>query len=506
MKFLEIKIEWVSIIRDLLKNAWAIIMAALIGFMGIYVATRSIYTPEYTSTATIVVNAKSSNTGSYSLFSVSVEMADVISRVLVEPTVKEKASEILKIDEFDGELTASVYSETNFINLSVSSDSPQKSYELLTAVLKAYPQVSDSVFDNVVINILSMPEVPHSPSNSVSTGNRVLVAGACAVLVAGLVVVFSVLRDTVKDEDDFNNKIDAKLLGTIPHERKHFSLQERIQKKKKALLIHNNAFISLKFVENYHKVAAKLEHINRHSGTKVFAITSVAENEGKSTIASNVAISLADRGHKVVLIDIDCKKPALYKIFNKKFNEKSEFGYLMNGKIKSNEFRLKRYKQTSLYLALNTSPYSEYGEWIKSGKISQMIEAFKEQVDFVIFDTAPLSVDGYVTDLAKLVEEMVIVVRTDVVRSSAINDAITTISEVGGRVAGCVLNDVYPEMSYFSLSGADERGFSYGLRYGKYGRYSRYGKYGKYSHYGRYGKYASPYMNDYYDGDDSDED
>ena len=159
MKFTEIKIEWVSIIRDLLKNAVAIIMAALIGLMGVYVATRSIYTPEYTSSTTVVVSAKSATSGSYSLFSVSVEMADIISRVLVEPTVKDKACQIMELDEFDGKLSATVHTGTNFIKLSVTSDSPQKSYDLLNAVLNAYPQVSDSVFDNVVISVLSMPEV-----------------------------------------------------------------------------------------------------------------------------------------------------------------------------------------------------------------------------------------------------------------------------------------------------------------------------------------------------------
>ena len=121
MKFSEIKIEWVSIVRDLIKNAVVIFMAALIGLMGVYVATRSIYTPEYTSTTTVVVSAKSATSGSYSLFSVSVEMADIISRVLVEPTVKEKASQIMNLDEFDGKLSATVHSGTNFIKLSVYS-------------------------------------------------------------------------------------------------------------------------------------------------------------------------------------------------------------------------------------------------------------------------------------------------------------------------------------------------------------------------------------------------
>ena len=479
MNILNTRIEFYSIIRDLIKNAWAIIMAAVIGFMGIYVVTRSVYTPEYTAKATLVVNAKSSTTGTYSLFNLSAEMATVVSRVIVQPSVREKAVEILEIEEFDGKLKAEVHEDTNFLSLSVTSDSPQKSYDLLRAAIEAYPQISDSAFDNVVITVLKMPEVPHSPSNVISTGNRVLISGACSVLVAGLIVVFSFLRDTVKDEADFKNKIEAKLIGSIPHEKKQFSIQERLQGKNKALLIHNNAFISLSFVENYHKLAAKVEHINHRKGSKVFAVTSVAENEGKSTTAANIAISLADRGHKVILIDVDCKKPALFRIFDKKPSEKSEFGNLLNKKIEPKDFRLKRYKQSQLYLALNTIPYPEYGYWIESGDLRKVIKSFEAQADFIILDTAPIVADAFVTDIVKMTDQVILVVRTDTAFSADINDAVATIKEVGGHMAGCILNDSYPEFNLFSMAGTGESGFRYGTHYGKYG--SKYGKYGKYS-------------------------
>lgn len=479
MNILNTRIEIYSIIRDLIKNAWAIIMAAVIGFMGIYVVTRSVYTPEYTARATLVVNAKSSTTGTYSLFNLSAEMATVVSRVIVQPSVREKAAEILEVEEFDGKLKAEVHADTNFLSLSVTSDSPQKSYDLLRAAMESYPQISDSAFENVVITVLKMPEVPHFPSNVISTGNRVLISGACSVLVAGLIVVFSLLRDTVKDEADFKNKIEAKLIGSIPHEKKQFSIQERLQGKNKALLIHNNAFISLSFVENYHKLAAKVEHINHRKGSKVFAVTSVTENEGKSTTAANIAISLADRGHKVILIDVDCKKPALFRIFDKKPSEKSEFGNLLNKKIEPKDFRLKRYKQSQLYLAINTIPYPEYGDWIESGDLRRVIKSFEAQADYIILDTAPVVADAFVTDIVKMADQVILVVRTDTAFSADINDAVATIKEVGGHMAGCILNDSYPEFNLFSMAGTGESGFRYGTQYGKYG--SKYGKYGKYS-------------------------
>ena len=489
MNLFNVRIELHSVVRDLVKNIWVIFMAVLMGFMGIYIATNSFYTPEYTATATIVVNARSSTTGTYSLFSSSVEMAKVITRVMVDNSVKDKAIELLGVDEFDGTLKAEVNKGTNFVNVSVKSGSPEKSYRLLVAVLETYPEISDNVFQNVVITTLRMPEVPHRPSNNLSNVNKLLVVGICTVLVAGIVVILSLLRDTVKDEVDFNKKIEAKLIGTIPHEKVYFNFRNRKENMAKPFLIHNNAFITLGFVENYHKIAAKIEHNTRRNGSRVFSVTSAISNEGTSTTAANIAISLADRGNKVILIDLNCVEPGLYKIFEKKFNEKAEFTNLMNGTVKTNDFRLKRYKHSSLYLALNTQPHEQYNEWISSGRLQKIIEVFKSQVDYIILDTAPVTEDAFATDVAKVADEAIFVVRTDVAFSTEINDAITTLQETGAKLTGCILNDTYPEVSFLTLAGLDESGFQYRFRYGRNKKYHTYNHGGNYGKYGKYGRY-----------------
>ena len=59
---------------------------------------------------------------------------------------------------------------------------------------------------------------------------------------------------------------------------------------------------------------------------KVLLVTSVMENEGKSTVAANLALSLAQEGSRVMLIDCDFRKPAQYKIFNVRDNEETDLG------------------------------------------------------------------------------------------------------------------------------------------------------------------------------------
>ena len=238
--------------------------------------------------------------------------------------------------------------------------------------------------------------------------------------------------------------------------------------------------------EQFHTIAAKLEREKRNNKSKVFAITSVAENEGKSTIASNIAVSLAERGNKVALIDFDGKKPALYKIFGKKYSEQSELGNYFSDAY-TGEYRFKRFKKTSLYLALNTKPHRDYQDWVQCDKCKNLMSFLRENMDFIIIDSAPVYADATVTDLSEISDKTILVVRTDVASSTVVNDTITTINDAGGNVMGCILNDVYPDLDVFGMSGIDEGGYKH---YGRY-KYGKYGKYGKYSKYAKHSNYKN---------------
>ena len=123
----KISIDYYSILKDLFKNFWVVLLSLLIGAMGIYIAESSVYKAEYTSTATVVVNVKGGSSNTSSMYNVSSEMAEVFSKVFSEPAMKKAAAEHLGLEKFDGRVASAVLTDTNFINISVISDSPRKS-------------------------------------------------------------------------------------------------------------------------------------------------------------------------------------------------------------------------------------------------------------------------------------------------------------------------------------------------------------------------------------------
>lgn len=480
----KITIDFYSILRDLKRNFWVVVLAALIGIMSSFVVQHNMYVPEYTSKATLVINSKIGNSSTSTSMSASNQIAGVFAKIIVQPSMKNKTAEFLE-ESFDAAISAKVLSNTNILEVSVTAKSPDKAYRYLNAVLKVYPEISDSIFTNAVIEILKMPYMPKSPSNYMPESNKLIIAAGITAAVLAVIVFLSIMRDTIKNEEAFEDKIDSKLIGTIPHEKKRISLKDRLAKKRKALLINESIFVSLKFSESFHKISTKIEYMNHRHGSKVFAITSVAENEGKSTVASNIAISLANRGNRVLLLDLDTKKPALYKIFEAEPKENAEFGDLVSGKIKASDYEFRRYKKTRLFLAINTKSHKGHERFIENGTVFKILDYLKNKVDFVIIDTAPLSVDSGVTSLVKYADKTLMVVRNDVVHTAAINDAVLTIKDVGGEFGGCILNDVYPKFSFFGQTGFDEGGY-YNRYYGRYSGYGRYGRYNKYSKYKNY--------------------
>jgi capsular exopolysaccharide synthesis family protein len=478
----KIHIEPYSILRDVIRNLWVIVLAALIGLMSVSIWNDSMYTPSYTSTATLLVNLRNSAAYSYTNLSSSSEMARIFTEVFVQPTMKAYAADHLGMDSFVGSVSAKVLDETNIFTVSVTTSSPETSYEELCAILEIYPQISESVFSDAVIEIMRSPNLPVSPSNSISSRNQKLAVAGCAALVLALVVYLSFLRDTVKDEKTFRDNIDGKLFGVVGHERQHMQLVEILRRKKASLLI-SDAYASFRFTENFHKLATKLEYLRRNNGAKIFLVTSLAENEGKSTTAANIALALASRNNKVALLDMDFKKPALHKVFDMQGEDLMDLATLISGQATLDTYQFCSYRQSELDLALNKKSYNNYVEWIYTDKMAGIFEQLRqsEKYDFIIVDTPPLSVAADVTGIVHLSDVSMLVVRTDYVYTAAINDAVLSLSEKS-NFAGCILNDVHREFSMLGQMGYDENGYGGGYYYrGKRNRYNRYGGYESYS-------------------------
>lgn len=253
----------------------------------------------------------------------------------------------------------------------------------------------------------------------------------------------------------------AKLLGSISHER-----VRRQKNKEHPSMLMDNPLRSFAFVESNRMMASRVRSRMDRKQAKVALITSVAENEGKSTVAANLAMALAKEGKHVLLIDCDFRKPSQYKIFQRPEHESIDL--LQELRRGTAERVAMPYKTTSMYVLFNSKADASAELVMESGELRQMIHRYRAQMDYIILDTAPLALVSDTEEMARLADTTILVVREDAVLASKINDCIDILNQTDAPVLGCVLNNSMSGKVRSSASKTSEHAHvSYGGHYGK---------------------------------------
>lgn len=461
-----VQIDILSIVRDVVRQWWVILILSISVSLFANVWVTWTYRPEYTATATFVVTAKGMNNNIYQNLTTAKEIAGRFSQILESNVMKRKVAEDIGIEAFNGTTSASVLTETNLIELRVTADSAMEAYQAMHSIMNNYNTVSDYVIENVILEVLQPPAVPMAPSNSINVKRTMKMA---FLISAGIFIlcfaVLSYLKDTVKNEKEASEKIDAKLLGTIYHERK-VKMFRGIRKAKRLSMLIQNPLLSFRFVESNKMTASKIRSRMIKKGIQTLMVTSVTENEGKSTVAANLALALAQENKKVLLLDCDFRKPAQYKIFDMPKKDTINLPKMLKTKQLA-ENPIRRWKKSGLYIIANGEASSSM-EGLPENELMELILNFaKEKMDYIIIDTPPVTMAADAEEIAQMADASILVVKQDKVLARDINDAIDMLNRTKGKVLGCVFNDVMTGI--LGKTG----GYGYGGYYGYGGHYGK---------------------------------
>ena len=440
-----------SVVRDLLRNIWIAVLAAAGAWMLTAACITLFYQPEYTSTAVLSVNVKG-NSDTYSSLNDAKSMAQVFAEIFEGDVLKEKVALALEEKKLEDDISTEVVPETNLLRVNVVSSTPERAYQILVAVLDNYPSIADYLFENAIIDVVEKPGISQEPSNSLETGKYKIGASVIAALVVMFIIMaFSALRDTVQTRQGAKHKLDGSLFGIVYHEEKKRS--DSSKKKKTAALI-TNQLVGYRFMEDNKTLAAKLNYYMKKRNQKVVLVCSAGENEGKSTIAANLSLSLAEKGNKVLLVDCDFRKPAIRKIFDLE-EKKMDFGaYLMD----SQEGDLKKVliRKHGIFIAANQKNYGTVQKLIASDKMKEMLEEQKKVMDYIIIDSPPMLAAADTEALAQLCDVSLLVVRQDWTLVQDINDCIDILKQSSAEFIGYILNDIPYERLSNKKKGIDE--------------------------------------------------
>ena len=434
------QIDLISMLKDIAKEWWAILLLSLAVALFADIWVNVTYQPEYKTSTTFVVTAKGMNTNVYQKLNSTQQLAQQFTEIMDSNVLKKKVAQDLKMSSLNIDSSVDLVPETNLITLSVKAGTAVESYRILQSIMKNYNTVSDYAIKNVIIETIQSPAVSMAPVNPLNEKKTMIIAFIAAaavfmVLVAGL----SYLRDTIKNPKDVTSKLDTRLLGSIYHEKKSKSIKLRKKKEFVSMLI-SNPLRSFQYAESNKMMSSRVRSYMDKENAKTLLVTSVMENEGKSTVAANLALGLAQEGSRVMLIDCDFRKPAQYKIFDMEGKDADDLGKVLTGKA-GTENLICNWNDTNLYMILNRTSSNSIEALLKSTTLRQIVGFCRQNMDYVIIDTSPLALVSDTEELAQMADASVLVVRQDTVLTKDINDAIDILNNTRGKVLGCVLND-----------------------------------------------------------------
>ena len=206
---------------------------------------------------------------------------------------------------------------------------------------------------------------------------------------------------------------------------------------------NNNRIMSkTSFSEEIKKIRTNLKFASINGDLKVVCVTSSLPGEGKSRISANLAASFSQNGEKVLLIDCDLRLGRAHKIF-----EISNKKGLSNLILKLDddtayEEYIQKTDVKNLFVIPRGMVPPNPSELLVSPKMHGMVEILRNSFDIIIFDAPPCLIVADALIVTRLVDFSIIVTAQNVTKIDDLKRAKLAIENVGGKIAGVVLNKV----------------------------------------------------------------
>ena len=318
--------------------------------------------------------------------------------------------------------------------------------------LKQAQLVSD--FGSVTAQVLDPPAATENRPSIPLVLLEALVLG-CG-LGAGAVYVADQLDARIRSLPEIRRLLDYRMLGVVPL----LSLGQQGHVKI-ALVSHAKPRSGL--AETYKSIRTRIELLRRNWEGKVFMVTSPQTADGKSTIASNLAICMAQSGRKVLLIDADLRRPSQHTLHG--LARSPGLTEILNDQMPFHQAVQQTAIENLDFLATGAE-VSYPAELLATDRLGTLLRELRQAYDLVLLDTSPLLVVTDPSVIAVVIDGILLIVRAAVTRRLDAERSQDLLKALETPVLGLVINGINPGQG---------GGYGYLYGYGTYGRASSSG-------------------------------
>ena len=286
---IDLKYIW----RSLKRNALYILMCmSLVGLFSFVILDHSM-SDTYSVSVNLCVIPRDNASEKMAERNVSAAVTRSVN-VLNSDTLRDQIEKSLGADSLEGTLTAAAVTDTNMITMSASSTTAENAYKLLKGAVMNYPELSDYFESGYLLQPLSgisankVQKTVKTPFNYTVILMLIVLAGG-----VGATILLCLVTDRLHNTEQARQLLDIRMMGSLRYVKK--------KKGQKALLITGGG-TDYEYEEAVDRLVTSLRREMAAEGYKTLMVGSIKENDGKTTVTANLALNLARRGKKVVLV------------------------------------------------------------------------------------------------------------------------------------------------------------------------------------------------------------
>jgi capsular exopolysaccharide synthesis family protein len=387
--------------------------------------------------------------------SIKLDMSDIDPLSPSEVDQARLANDQAKIDELSPILALYQQIYTQLVVLGKNPDTGEASsvdLDRLKTTLQLYQQIYISSINSLetlrLSKAQSTPTVmqvetaakPTTPISPKPVQSAMLGAAIGLFVTAAIAFLIEFLDDTLKTPDDIKDVLETPVIGFIG-ELKH---NPKLDEDSLGVYVAKNPRSPV--AEAFRSLRTNLEYSSVDDPARTILVTSAGESEGKSTVASNLAIVEAQSGKNVVIVDGDMRRPKVHVQFNK--SNRKGLSDVVTGKLRIDDV-VKTYDQVEnlSIITCGTIPPNP-SELLGSERMSQTLKELEERFDLVIIDTPPMIVsDAQI--LSGKVDGVIFVIIPGQTRAIAALRPIEELRRIGSHVLGIVANKIPRSRDYY---------------------------------------------------------
>lgn len=451
-KSFDLKLDIMDILLVLKRRFWVILIFAAI-FTGYGIKEVKKLPTIYVARAKLMIR---SDYGDKNVENIATLLEIAKSKSIIQRVV-DKYGLTVPTGVIASGISISPVRNTEFINLSYSGTDPAMAAAIANEVSVEFIRKVEEVLNRSNLKVLELAEVPKQPKD-INKKGIILKYTAIGVVLAGAILIgLEFINRRVRRSGEIEKIMGCEVLGVLPDLKKYYSKEEVKTNLRRGIFFESE---NLKEVGEAIRLIRSNINFMDTTENKIITFCSSVPKEGKTTIASNYALSEAITGKRVLLIDCDIKRPRI----NKVYSEGHELGIvdLLEERATLEDIIIPKVRE-NLDVIFCGKRREETTELILSKNLEKHVKELQKWYDLIVIDTPPLTIGTDAAIIAKFSTGVIFVVSYDQVHKVELEFSKKLLTTAKANIYGVVINKVSTDGYFYEPYGY----YSYNYKYYK---------------------------------------